>query len=374
MLPIRVLHLADIHIGMETYGRLDPETGINGRVMDFLRRLSDVVDYAVDHEIDLVIFAGDAYKNQNPNPTYQREFARRMKRFADAGIPVVMLVGNHDLPAVARRASSIDIFRTLDVAGITVAMSERLYQLTARRGQVVQVATVPYPLRSMLFSRDDYKGKSIEELDRLLTEIMAENIRALAAQASQQPDLPTILVGHFNVSEAKQGSEQSVMIGRDVVVLKSVLADATWDYVALGHVHKHQELNGGAHPPIVYSGSLERIDFGEEDEEKGFVVVEVTRGHASWEFVPGYRRRARRFVTVRVDAREASDPTQAVLDAIAARDVREAVVRIVVRLRQDQEESFREREVRRALNTAYFVAPISKQVDRLERQRLGNVA
>ncbi|HIQ05453.1 MAG TPA: exonuclease SbcCD subunit D, partial [Anaerolineae bacterium] len=372
MLPIRVLHLADIHIGMETYGRLDPETGINGRVMDFLRRLSDVVDYAVDHEIDLVIFAGDAYKNQNPNPTYQREFARRMKRFADAGIPVVMLVGNHDLPAVARRASSIDIFRTLDVAGITVAMSERLYQLTARRGQVVQVATVPYPLRSMLFSRDDYKGKSIEELDRLLTEIMAENIRALAAQASQQPDLPTILVGHFNVSEAKQGSEQSVMIGRDVVVLKSVLADATWDYVALGHVHKHQELNGGAHPPIVYSGSLERIDFGEEDEEKGFVVVEVTRGHASWEFVPGYRRRARRFVTVRVDAREASDPTQAVLDAIAARDVREAVVRIVVRLRQDQEESFREREVRRALNTAYFVAPISKQVDRLERQRLGN--
>jgi exonuclease SbcD len=50
--------------------------------MDFLRRLSDAVDYALDHEIDVVIFAGDAYKTRDPNPTFQREFARRMKRHA----------------------------------------------------------------------------------------------------------------------------------------------------------------------------------------------------------------------------------------------------------------------------------------------------
>ena len=94
--PIRLLHIADIHIGMENYGRTDPQTGLNQRVMDFLRRLTDAVDYTLDHEIDVVIFAGDAYKTRDPNPTYQREFARRMKRIADAGIPVVMLVGNHD--------------------------------------------------------------------------------------------------------------------------------------------------------------------------------------------------------------------------------------------------------------------------------------
>ncbi|MFN2167011.1 MAG: exonuclease SbcCD subunit D, partial [Anaerolineae bacterium] len=106
---IRLLHLADLHIGMENYGQLDPATGLNGRVMDFLRRLNEAVDYALENEIDLVLFAGDAYKSRDPNSTYRREFARRIKRLADAGIPVVLLVGNHDLPAQERRASRIEI-------------------------------------------------------------------------------------------------------------------------------------------------------------------------------------------------------------------------------------------------------------------------
>ena len=127
--PIRLLHIADIHIGMENYGRLDPQTGINGRVMDFLRRLSDAVSFALDNEVDVVIFAGDAYKTRDPNPTYQREFARRMKRLADADIPVVMLVGNHDLPAVAQRATSISIFSTLDVPNVIVGDREKVWQI-----------------------------------------------------------------------------------------------------------------------------------------------------------------------------------------------------------------------------------------------------
>ena len=66
--PIRLLHIADIHIGMENYGRTDPQTGLNQRVMDFLRRLTDAVDYTLDHEIDVVIFAGDAYKTATRTP------------------------------------------------------------------------------------------------------------------------------------------------------------------------------------------------------------------------------------------------------------------------------------------------------------------
>ena len=83
MTSIRIMHLADVHIGMENYGRLDPATGLNGRVMDFLRRLSEAVEYALDNEVDLVLFAGDAYKTRDPNSTYRREFARRIKRLAD---------------------------------------------------------------------------------------------------------------------------------------------------------------------------------------------------------------------------------------------------------------------------------------------------
>src|SRR5512138_1896453 len=126
--PIKLLHTGDIHVGMENYGRVDPATGVNARVMDFLRRLSDMADYAIEQGVDIFVFAGDAYKTRDPNPTYQREFARRIKKIADAGIPVVMLVGNHDLPAVARRATSISIFDTLGVPHVYVADREDVHE------------------------------------------------------------------------------------------------------------------------------------------------------------------------------------------------------------------------------------------------------
>ena len=366
MTSIRIMHLADIHIGMENYGRLDPATGLNGRVMDFLRRLSEAVDYALENEVDLVLFAGDAYKTRDPNSTYRREFARRIKRLADAGIPVVLLVGNHDLPAQERRASSIDIFRTLDVPNVLVGNRDRLHRIATRRGAPIQVATVPYPVRQRLLSQDEHKEKTIAELDALVQKLVAENIQALAEQAD--PSIPAVLTGHFSVSDAKFGSERTVMLGRDVVVLKSVLAVPAWDYVALGHIHRHQELNGGQQPPIVYCGSLERIDFGEEKEPKGFVIAEVQRGHTEWQFHPV---EARRFVTIRRDVRDETDPLAAVVETIAQHEIAGAIVRVIIQSRPEQEGLLRDSDIRRELSEAYFVASISKEMERAYRQRLG---
>jgi exonuclease SbcD len=383
MQPIKLLHTADIHIGMENYGRVDPATGINARVMDFLRRLSDIGDYAVEQEVDVFVFAGDAYRTRDPNPTYQREFARRIKRIADAGIPVILLVGNHDLPAVAKRATSIDIFGTLEVPNVIVGNREELHQITCRRGQPLQVATAPYPLRSALVSKEEVQGKSLAELDAALQAAMITNIQALAQEARQTPDVPAILAGHFSVNEASHGSEQNIMIGRDAALPRSVLADPTWRYVALGHIHKHQTLNGDYQPPVLYAGSIERIDFGEEREPKGFVVAEISDGPTTWEFVAGYRRQARPFVTVRADVRDRPDPTAAVVEAIKAKTdlsagsghgLSEAVVRVIVTLRQEQEPLLVEREISRALEGAYFVAALQKDVERTERQRLGAVS
>ncbi len=367
MSDIRIMHLADLHIGMENYGRLDPETGLNGRVMDFLRRLGDVVDYALENEIDVVLFAGDAYKNRDPNSTYRREFSRRIKRLADNGVPVVLLVGNHDLPAQDRRASSIDIFRTLEVPNVLVAHRDQLHHVRTRRGEILQVAAVPYPVRHRLLAQDEYHERTIAELDNLVQELVADNIQALAAQVD--PSLPAVLLGHFSVSEAKFGSERTVMLGRDVVVLKSVLADPVWDYVALGHIHRHQELNRGQRPPIVYSGSLERIDFGEEKEPKGFVVASVRRGETEWQFQPVA---ARRFVTIRADVRGEADPLAAVLVAIGAHNVDDAIVRVLVQALPEQAGLLRDAEVRRSLAGAYYVAGVNIEIERAYRQRLGD--
>ncbi len=368
MSKINVLHFADIHIGMENYGHIDSSTGINSRVIDFLRRFDEVIDYGLSHDVDLVIFAGDAFKTRDPSPTLQREFARRVKRFVDANVPVVMLVGNHDLPAMEKKASSIDIYRTLGVPNVIIGWEEAVHVIDTKRGKA-QVATAPYPMRNRLLSQTEHHGKSIEELDKSLQDIVGDNIRALAEQLD--PTLPAILTGHFTVSGATYGSERSVMIGRDVAVLKSVLADGPWDYVALGHIHKHQDLNEGRYPAMVYSGSLERIDFGEEKEAKGFCWIELEKGHTTWQFVAAHPRP---FVTINLDVREEDDPTLAAQAALAQYDLAEAIVRVNVRLRPEQDASLREKDLRAALRGADYIAAINRQADREVRERLGGLS
>lgn len=367
---IRLIHFADLHIGVESYGRLDPNTGVNERVLDFLHRFDELIEYALAQEADAVIFAGDAFKTRTPTPTYQRAFARRVKRLADAGIPVLLLVGNHDLPSMVQQASSVEIFRTLDVPNVVVGWREEIHRLETRHGPF-QVATVPYPSVQRLLTHDKYRGLSIEQLDRTLQAIVTDNIQALAAQVD--PSIPAVLAAHISVAGATYGSERSVMIGRDAVVLKSALADPVWDYVALGHIHLHQSLNKGGYPPIVYAGSLERIDFGEEGQPKGFCQVELARGATTWEFVP---LRARPFVTITADVRNADDPLAAIREAVAAHRLEEAVVRLHLKLRPEQEAQVRDREVRAILARAgaYFIGTISREVERKVRVRLGSLA
>ena len=364
---IRVLHFADVHIGMENYGRLDPATGTSTRVRDFLTRLDEVIDYALEHQADLAVFAGDAFKHRDPEPTQQREFAQRIKRLADA-MPTLLLVGNHDMPAVAAKASSVDIFRALEVPGVIVGYKPEAQIVATRRGPVY-LAWMPYPMRNRLLTREEHQGKSIEELEVALRQQVSVVVRNLAEEAAGH-DMPRLLAGHLSVAEARLGSERTVMLGKDVAVLRSSLAEPVWDYVALGHIHQHQDLNPGGRPPVVYSGSLERIDFGEEGEAKGFCWVELERGRANWKFVPV---KARPFLTIRLDARGTEDPTAAALEALRGVEVEGAVVRVQIRLAHDQQAGLREREIGAALDAAASVT-VSREVEVEARARLGDLA
>lgn len=360
---IRIVHFADLHIGMENYGRLDPQSGLNRRVIDFLARLDDVVDYAIEHDADLVLFAGDAFRTRNPNPTHQREFAQRIRRLSDAQIPTVLLVGNHDVPVMEQRASSIEIFATLNVPHVTVAARPEFLRIETKRGSL-QLATLPYPVRQRLLSREQFRHMSQEDLDSAVTKAVVDMLAGLAAQVD--PALPAVLTGHFSVQDAKWGSERNIMIGRDVAVPVSALADPVWDYVALGHIHQHQNLNSDHHPPVVYPGSLERVDFGEAQQPKGFCWVELRRGQAEWKYV---ELPARPFVTLHVDVRAQDEPLTAVQAAVAQRDLEGKVVRLVVQLTPEQEPHLRDAELAPLLTTAFF-AQINREVDRTVRDRL----
>ena len=377
--PIRILHFADVHVGMERYGRVDAATGVNSRVMDYLRRLSDLAAYAIDKQVDLVIFAGDAYKTRNPNSTYRREFAWRIKQIADKGIPVVMVPGNHDLPAAPNRASTIEIFDTLRVPNIHVLdHASGVTIIETRRGAPIQIAPVPYPYIAELTSQEAYRTVSLEKLDRIITEKLDAIIQGFAEDARQRPDIPAVLVGHFSVDEARAGSERNIMVGRDVMVSRSVLVDDVWDYVALGHIHKHQDLNENAQPPVVYSGSLSRIDFGEEREPKGWVMVELIKDRADYQFIPHYHRPARRFVTLDCDCRKKDEPMEALLKLIRRREeegiIEDAIVRLRLRLHARQDALINERKIRAALADAFTVAGVIKEIDWGVRSRLGAIS
>jgi exonuclease SbcD len=139
---MKILHFADLHLGVETYGRVDPATGISSRLLDFLKALDQVVDYALENEVDLVLFCGDAYKSREPSQTHQREFARRINRLSTSGIPVFLLVGNHDLPNAIGKATTTEIFHTLAVKNVYVSNRPDIYRIETKNG-IIQIASLP---------------------------------------------------------------------------------------------------------------------------------------------------------------------------------------------------------------------------------------
>ena len=367
---MRIVHFADVHIGVENFGRTDPETGLSMRLGDFLKSLDEAVDYAIETDADLVLCCGDVYKSRDPSQTHQREFAHRLVRLSSAGIPTFLVVGNHDIPAVFGRATALEIFQTLEVPNVYVGDRLTTYRVPTSKGYV-QIVAVPWPRRSGLLARRDTRGLTPDQVNEAIQEMMSRLIRAQVG--ALDPAVPSLLSGHITVGRPTLGSEQSMMLGRDPVLLLSDVALPQLDYVALGHIHRHQILNETPH--VVYSGSLERVDFGEEGDEKGFCVIELDpRGVAgdrlrSFEF---HRVNARRFVTVDVEVRNGDvDPTQTVIDAISSRDVADAIVRVRITVPAEQDRYLRESDIRNALSEAHFVASIAREVPDRHRSRLG---
>ena len=367
--PIRVLHFADSHIGTESYGRTDPETGLSSRVVDFLHRMDDMIDFARENDVDLTVFAGDAFKNPTPNPTYQREFAHRVRDLAELA-PVVLLIGNHDMAPSSIKATSIEIYDTLDVPNVHVAQGYDVEPIETKRGAVA-VGTAPYPLRSRILEHLPTMGRTIAETDRMLEEELVKILDEMAEKADTF-DMPRLLIGHFSVGGAVLGSERGIMLGRDVMVPKQALADLRWDYVALGHIHKHQNLTPDREdaPPVVYSGSIERIDFGEEGDLKGFCWVELQRNAANWQF---HKLNARPFVTLKADLRHDDDPTTRILGLIGKHNLKTAVVRVLLQFTPETEARFNEEMIRDALRRAgaFYIAVIRKEIEQPARARLG---
>ncbi|MGE5249521.1 MAG: metallophosphoesterase family protein, partial [Bacteroidota bacterium] len=275
---MKLLHFADAHIDMANYGRHDPVSGLPLRVLDFLKSLDTIIDAAIAEKVDLVIFAGDAYKDRSPAPTFQREWGRRIMRLSQARIPTLLLVGNHDLSPAAGRAHAVQEFSTLQVPFVRVLDRPEFLSPADLWGLPVQVIAMPWVSRSALMAALEMSGEQPSEVFSGIEARISDLVQDMLAQAD--PSLPSILTAHASVEGATYGGERMVMLGADLVLPTSLVKDSRLDYVALGHIHKPQDLNKGAHPPVIYPGSIERVDFGESHDNKFFIIAEIERGSA----------------------------------------------------------------------------------------------
>ena len=362
---IKILHLSDIHMGSGfSHGRLNPDTGINTRLEDFVNTLSRCIDRALAEPVDLVLFGGDAFPDATPPPFVQEKFASQFRRLVDAQIPTVLLVGNHDQHSQGQGGASLCIYRTLGVPGFMVGDRLTTHHIQTRNG-AVQVITLPWLTRSTLLARPETEGLSLAEVNQLLIErlrvVMEGEIRRL------DPNVPTVLLGHLMIDNACYGAERFLAVGKGFTIPLSLLIRPCFDYVALGHVHRHQNLNASNDPPVIYPGSIERVDFSEEKEDKGYVMVELERGKVQWEFCP---LPVRSFCTINVDLANAADPQAVLLKAIEKKNIQDAVVRLIYKLRSDQIDLIDSATIHQALSSAHNYTIQPELVSQLARPRV----
>jgi exonuclease SbcD len=367
---MKLLHFADLHLGVENYGSLNPSTGLSTRVDDFLHAFDTIIDVAIAEKVDAVLFAGDAFKNRDPSPTLQRMFARRIRRLAEAQIPTVLLTGNHDLPSIMARATAIDIYQALGIPNIHIARNIGQMMLNTRSGPL-QIVTLPWVPRNTILTHEALRNLPIDEQLLRFSELISAEVGQRAAELD--PDLPAVLLGHFSLEGAKLGSEQSIMLGAEVVLTPAEISVDAFTYVGLGHIHGHQRI--GIKPPVVYAGSVERVDFGEARETKGFVMVEIERGQdGRWEARPTFRPLPTRpFLSLEIEAANDS-PMEKIQLLIERRtsDIEGAIVRMIIKIAAEREDEIRVDEIRRWLLNAgaAWVAYVRRDVDAQNRPRV----
>lgn len=336
---IDLIHVSDIHFGSgESHGRTNPETGLNVRFEDFVSSLAKVVDYALEKEVDAFLFSGDAYKTANPQPIYQKMFAQQLSRLSRASIPTILVVGNHDQILRSTQSHSLSVFQSLQVPGLTIIDKPYSGIIDTKSGPF-QLVGLPHVTRTNLMTLEKYRDYSAAQIDSVLVLHVEQMLRAYYQELD--PTLPTVVTAHMSVDRAVAGIEEELLIGYTLTFPTDIFVDQKIDYVALGHIHKYQVIRQ-TEPAVVYAGSLDRVDFGESKEDKGFVHVSLSRKNTSFQF---HSINPRPFVTVELDVRNVENPTRKLKEAVAKAVSSGCVLRVRYKIDQESVSVVDEKEV-----------------------------
>lgn len=383
MTSIRVAHTADIHAVYEAYGAVDPATGMHTRHEEVRRVVRFMVEKAIAERVDLFVLAGDLFKSrrsQRPEVLLIREGLLMLE---EAGIPAIVVRGNHCLdPDDEEEKGAWAWLKTLveDRGCKRILLRDRPSVDTIMvRGTPVHVATLPAARSSRLIAALDLGGKHLPaaQVNHLMVDHLATIVRGQAAQIPSG-DLG-LLVAHWAMDGAITSSEQILSLRSSLALPLQSVALPQFQAVLLGDIHRQQEFprfEGG--PWVGYSGSPYRIDFGEEADQKVFLIHQFSRSSGQWhhEGCEAISTPCRRFVTVTanlVGADIGADMADRLMEAVASsgHDLQDAIVRVKVRTEAQGASHLRRDEVTRRLLEAgvHFVGAVEVEVERELRVR-----
>lgn len=291
----RIFHIADTHIGYSAYRKLDEATGLNQREVDTYEAFRQFVDYAVAEKPDLIVHAGDLFDSVRPTNRAISFVLDQLLRLSAAGIPFVVISGNHETPRLKETGSVFSLFE--HIPKVHAVYGDK-YELLEVDG--VRIHAIPHC--------DDIAGEKEKMLLNNDGSGTGFNI-ALLHTSVYGAGKQTFLMDEFN--------EQLITI-HDL---------ANFDYLALGHYHKYTRVRDDTY----YAGSTERFSFNEVGDAKSF--LEVILKEDGGREVTFHELRARKMedlepvVCTNLDAHEIKS---AITDRIQESNPRDKVVRLKV--------------------------------------------
>lgn len=261
---MRIVHTSDWHAGRIWKGvnRLDELGAVLERLGDFLER----------EQIDLLLHSGDVFDSGAPVAEAERLVFGFFKRVGRAGVPTVVIAGNHDSPARVEAWGALA--ELVDVHAVPRPRRARqggCLTLATRSGQPLRVAAVPFAAPRVFVSALD-----LAEDDTRSRQRYADGLKAMIDEVCTgfAFDAVNLLMLHTHLEGALfSGSERRVHLGEEWAATPQSLPTSA-HYIALGHIHKPQRLASVA-APAVYAGSPLQLDFGEAGEDKSFVLIEA---------------------------------------------------------------------------------------------------
>jgi exonuclease SbcD len=273
---MRILHTSDWHLN-ERLGRIERQT-------DIAARLFEIAGYLEQHKVDVMVVSGDLFANITRMDAVRDavgDVSQAFKPFLLTGGTIVGISGNHDNEALfSLFREMMDLVAPIDTKGDVVKPSGRMYlyegpgyiRLKDRQGQVVQFVLLPFPTPSRYLRGQRAQYGSLEEKNRGLRNALITTLDSIQ-NSHVDKHLPAVLVSHIHIRGSRVHNLYHISETEDVIFEVGDIPSA-WSYVACGHIHNPQKIEGMDR--VCYAGSVERLDFGEANDQKSVWLTEIS--------------------------------------------------------------------------------------------------